>query len=111
MAIQRGLKCHDADRTETTGLKLGGGDPGVAGSKGREMSLVKPEDREVVQAITSEFLKIAQRAGVSQEQALQAMIAVSAALIREAAGKDRKYALELFGRYKASLLDSILSQY
>lgn len=75
------------------------------------MSLVKPEDQAIVEALSAEFLKVVVGTGVSHEQALQTMIAVSAALIRETAGKDRKYALELFDRYKASLRDSILSQY
>lgn len=75
------------------------------------MSLAKPEDRPVVQAIATEFLKVADRHGVEPEQILQAMIAISAASIREEAGKDRKYALELFDRYRESLLSTILSQY
>lgn len=75
------------------------------------MSLVKPEDKAIVEALSAEFLKIVVRAGMTREQALQTMIACSAALIREEAGKDRKFALDLFGRYKASLLDSILSTY
>jgi hypothetical protein len=75
------------------------------------MSLVKPEDKAVVQATAAEFFKVAVHHGVAPEQLLQAMIAMSASLIKEEAGKDRKYALDLFGRYKASLLDAILSQY
>lgn len=71
------------------------------------MSLCAPEDKPAVVAIAAEFMKLSTRLDLKEENVLEAVIAVAAAMIEEKASGDPKIALDLFGRFQRSLLSAI----
>jgi hypothetical protein len=71
------------------------------------MPLCDPEDKQVVEALAAEFLKMADARGFESTNILQAVIAVAAAVIGQEANGDLNVALDWLGRFQRSLLSAI----